>query len=126
MNLHILEPTLSVVKLPITIPIPSWALQSDFFSITRTDEELSIVCSADHVPLNHGHLQVEPNWRCIKIEGFLDFQLVGILASLTAPLAEHEISIFAISTYNTDYLLVKSDTLDKAQTVLENEGHIFI
>ena len=125
MKLKILDSTFSIVKLSPTETIPSWATTCDVFSITRTNEELSIVCPSECLPMNDELKEVENDWKCIKVEGVLDFGLTGILASLANPLAENRISIFAISTFNTDYLLIKSHSLEKARLVLENEGHSF-
>jgi hypothetical protein len=100
-------------------------LNCDIFSITRTGEELSVVCPSECLPINEQVKEVENDWKCIKVEGVLDFNLTGILSSLANPLAENKISIFAISTFNTDYLLVKSHSIEKAKVVLENEGHTF-
>jgi hypothetical protein len=125
MNLIILDTIFSVVKLPPTEEMPSWAGKGEFISITRTSEELSIVCPTSNVP-NSNLKDVETNWKCIKVEGVLDFGLTGILSSLANPLAENNISIFAISTFNTDYLLVKVHSIEKAKSVLENAGHTFI
>ncbi|WP_409271666.1 ACT domain-containing protein [Neobacillus sp. SCS-31] len=125
MKLKILDKTFSVVKYPPTDIIPSWALNSDVFSITRTDEELSIVSPSESLPMNEVFKDVENDWKCIKVEGVLDFSLTGILSSLANPLAENNISIFAISTFNTDYILVKSHSIEKARVVLESEGHTF-
>ncbi len=125
MKLKILDSTFSVVKFPPSEKMPMWALNSDVFSITRTDEELSIVCSSECLPISEPIKEVENDWKCIKVEGILDFNLTGILSSLAKPLAENKISIFAISTFNTDYLLVKSYSIEMARTVLENEGHSF-
>ncbi|MCM3672047.1 ACT domain-containing protein [Mesobacillus maritimus] len=125
MKLKILDSTYSVVKLPPTETIPLWALNADVFSITRTDEELSIVCPSECLAINEALKDVEKDWKCIRVEGVLDFSLTGILASLANPLAENKISIFAISTFNTDYLLIKNDSIERAKVVLESEGHIF-
>ncbi|MBH0359032.1 ACT domain-containing protein [Bacillus toyonensis] len=125
MNLTILDTTFSVIKLPKTEEIPSWASKGELFSITRTIEELSIVCASSNVPDNILK-DVEHDWKCIKVEGILDFGLTGILSSLANPLADNNISIFAISTFNTDYLLVKLHSIEKAKSVLENAGHTFI
>lgn len=125
MNLVLLDTIFSVVKLPTTEEIPFWADKGEFFSITRTNEELSIVCSASNVP-DRLLKDVEHDWKCIKVEGVLDFGLTGILSSLANPLAENNISIFAISTFNTDYLLIKMHAIEKAKSVLENAGHTFI
>jgi len=126
MKLKILDSTFSVVKLPPTETIPLWALNAEVFSITRTDEELSIVCPSECLEMNETLKDVENDWKCIKVEGVLDFSLTGILASLANPLAKYKISIFAISTFNTDYLLIKNHSIEKAKVVLENEGHLFI
>ena len=125
MRLKILDSTFSVVKFPPAETIPLWALNCDVFSITRTDEELSVVCPSECLPINEQMKEVENDWKCIKVEGVLDFSLTGILSSLANPLAENNISIFAISTFNTDYLLVKCQSIEKAIIVLENEGHSF-
>ncbi|WP_428912256.1 ACT domain-containing protein [Niallia sp. Krafla_26] len=125
MRLKMLDSTFCVVKISPTEAIPYWATKGDVFSISRTNEELSIVCPSECIPLNEELKDVEDDWKCIKVEGVLDFGLTGILASLANPLAEKKISIFAISTYNTDYLLVKNHSIEKAKLVLENEGHTF-
>ena len=100
--------------------VPDWVLESDFFSVTRTMDELSVVCHEALVPRG---VTSEPGWACLKVEGPLAFSLTGILAALTAPLAEAGISIFAVSTFDTDYLLVKAHDLDVAQAVLTQAGH---
>lgn len=123
MQLKILDSTFSILKFSPTESIPLWALRSDIFSITRTDDELSIVCPSECVSMYAEFKDVENDWRCMKVEGVLDFNLTGILSSLVNPLSENKISIFAISTFNTDYLLIKSHSIEKAKLVLENEGH---
>jgi len=125
MQLKMLDSTFSVVKLPSNEDIPLWALNSNIFTISRTDEELSIVCPSECLPTNEVFKDIENDWKCIKVEGVLDFSLTGILSSLANPLAENKISIFAISTFNTDYLLVKSHAIEKAKVILEREGHSF-
>ncbi|WP_043932624.1 ACT domain-containing protein [Bacillus sp. EB01] len=125
MKLKIIDSTFSVVKFPPAETIPLWALNCEVFSITRTDEELSVVCPSECLPSSDQLKEVENDWKCIKVEGVLDFSLTGILSSLATTLAENKISIFAISTFNTDYLLVKSQSIEKARIVLENNGHSF-
>lgn len=93
-----------------------------FLSITRTPDELSIVCAEDDAPEN---AMVEGGWRAMKVEGPLDFPLVGILVSISAPLAEAGVSIFAVSTFDTDYVLVKEENLERAVSALEGAGHVF-
>lgn len=132
MELSALKETYSVLKLPPESPIPAWACQKgELFSVSGTEEELSIVCPTSHIPtdsLEDDHLEMvtENNWKCIKVEGVLDFSLTGILSSLSSALAKHGISLFAVSTYNTDYLLVKESVLEQAIAVLQREGHQFI
>jgi hypothetical protein len=100
--------------------IPDWAKSGGFVSITRTDDELSIVCAEADVP---GDVKSDRGWRCFKVEGPLDLSLTGVLASLVSPLAEARINIFAISTYDTDYVLVKDHMVSKAAEVLTLSGH---
>src|SRR6476659_2514424 len=102
LTLSILPDTFAVCRLAPGTAIPSWATNGPFASITRTADELSIVCPESSVP---DGVQHESDWSCIKIEGPLDFALTGILVSVAAPLAHVGISIFAISTYDTDYLM---------------------
>ena len=104
-------------------PLPDWVFQSPFYSISRSVDELSVVCEEKFVPED---IKAENAWSLIKVEGPLDFSLTGILASLATPLAENDISLFAISTFDTDYLLVKREKLENAQKVLENSGFQFI
>lgn len=94
---------------------------ADFFFIGKTDEELSLVCKTEHTPPHT--LARDDGWRAFRIEGVLDFSLIGILSELTTVLAEQNIGIFAVSTFNTDYILVKEDKLERALTVLAAEGH---
>jgi hypothetical protein len=109
--------TFGICRLDKDAPIPEWA-HIGFSSITRTPDELSIVCKEEIVP---ERVICERGWHCLQVMGPLDFALTGILASLAAPLAEAGISIFAISTYDTDYFLVKE--LNRAIAVLSDAGH---
>jgi uncharacterized protein len=120
--LSLLPGTYAVCRLDSGSPVPDWALSGPFFSVTRTRGELSIVCEEGSVP--DGVLS-EPGWRCIKIEAALPFGLVGILVSTLQPLAEAGVGIFAMSTYDTDYILVKSGDLDGATAALTQAGHRF-
>ncbi|HEX9074790.1 MAG TPA: ACT domain-containing protein, partial [Anaerolineae bacterium] len=103
LTLSIVPGTFAICRLERAASIPEWA-HIGFFSTVRTPDELSIVCKEEIVP--EGVL-CEKGWYCLKVRGPLDFVLTGILASLAVPLAEAGISIFAISTYDTDYFLVK-------------------
>jgi hypothetical protein len=120
LTLTALEEIFGICRLPPEHPIPGWAQGGGFVSITRTDEELSIVCPEAAVP---DGVVCEKGWRCLRVEGPLDFALTGILASLVSPMARAGISVFAVSTHDTDYLLVRSKDLEEAKTLLRNEGH---
>jgi hypothetical protein len=120
LTLKALEAKYAVVKLARDLPIPEWATYGDFTSITRTSEELSVVCPQNNLP---EATDAERDWRVIKIEGVLDFSLTGILATFASILAKAGISIFAVSTFNTDYILVKEAALERALRVLEEEGY---
>jgi len=126
MQLKILDSAFSVVKLSPTDPIPSWATSGRLFSVTRTNDELSIVVPSECLPANEVLGNIENDFKCVKVwAGALDFSMTGVLASLAAPLAEAKISIFVIATYNTGYLFIKSHSIDKARAVLEKAGHTF-
>jgi len=100
--------------------VPAWASSGSFTSVTRTEEELSVVCAEDAVP---DRVKCEKGWRCLRIRGPLAFSETGVLSSLSAPLARAGISIFVVSTYDTDNVLVKEEHLGTAQAVLVSEGH---
>ena len=121
MDLRLLPDSLTVCRLPAHFPWPAPS-GTGFYCATRTGAELSIVCAADEVPVG-ADVVAEPNWRALEVVGPLDFSLVGVLASLTSPLAEASVSIFAISTYDTDYVLVRADALPRAIESLLAAGH---
>ena len=121
LTLSILPDTFSICRLDPNERIPNWADAHSFVSITRTADELSLVCLDKNAP---AEVNANRGWRCLKVEGPLDLSLTGILTSLAAPLAEAQIGIFAISTFDTDYLLVKEQALTEAIAVLEEAGHI--
>lgn len=123
LTMKLLKEKYGVCRLDKTDSIPNWAKDSDFFSITKTLDELSIVCSQQNIP---NDIKCEKDWRILKIEGPLDFSLIGILASISTILAQKEISIFAVSTYDTDYILVKDNDVDNAIEALVNEGYEII
>ncbi len=113
--LQLLKEKYGVCRLAETSSIPEWAKTSDFFSITKTYDELSIVCLEANIPED---IKCEKDWRILKVEGQLDFSLIGILSELSTILAQNKISIFAISTYDTDYILVKDKDVQNAVTAL--------
>ena len=96
-------------------------LSADFFFLGKTDEEISLVCRTEDVPENTSAR--DDGWRAFRIQGVLDFSLIGILSRLSAILAENGIGIFAVSTYNTDYILVKKENFDRAMRVLSDAGY---
>lgn len=95
-------------------------LSQEFCFVGKTDEELSVVCLTERVPGNV--TKREDGWKAFRIQGILDFSLIGILAKISAILAEHEIGIFVVSTFNTDYVLVKEDDYERALWALRAEG----
>ena len=117
MEIAVLPETLAVCRLPASDRIPSWALElhEGFVSITRTADELSIVCPQEAVPPD---TQVEEDWRALVVAGPIPFEATGVLSALANPLAEAGIPIFAISTYDTDYVLVREKNLERALHVL--------
>jgi len=92
-------------------------LMRDFVFLSKTDEEISLVCEAAYVPKDA--IAIEPGWKAFRVDGVLDFGLVGIIAEITKILANANISVFVVSTYNTDYVFVKSDDFDKAIKLLK-------
>ncbi|MCB0404725.1 MAG: ACT domain-containing protein [Bdellovibrionales bacterium] len=121
LTLEIIPDLFAICRLDAQSAIPNWAIKSPFFSVSKTADELSIVCEQKDVPPG---IKAERDWRCLKVAGPLDFSLTGILASLAAPLAEKGVSLFAISTFDTDYLLVKSNQLQRAAEALKKAGHV--
>jgi putative acetyltransferase len=119
-SLLLLDGTFGVCRLASDASIPTWATAGGFLSITRTTDELSVVCRQDAVPEG---ILCERGWRCWRVAGTIPFSVVGVLASLTAPLAEAGISVFAISTFDTDYLLVKEQDLMAALDALRRQGY---
>jgi hypothetical protein len=115
-----IEGRFAVCKLDKDAAIPAWATEDDFFSITRTGDELSVVCRQSVVP---EAVVCERGWRCLRVAGTIPFTQVGVLASLVTPLAGAGVSVFAFSTFDTDYLLVKESYLEKAVNALREHGH---
>jgi hypothetical protein len=119
LTLLVLDGTFAVCRLEPAATIPPWAGAGDLFSVTRTADELSVVCHQDAVPEG---ILCERGWRCLRVAGAIPFSAVGVLASLAAPLAEVGISVFALSTFDTDYLLVKGEDWKGAVAVLRQQG----
>ena len=110
----------AVAQLAETADAPEWAWGGPLTAVVRTEEELSIVCREADVPEG---VRAQRSWRCLKVQGPLDFSEIGILADLAGRLAEAEVSIFAVSTYNTDYLLLPASDLKRAVEALTAAGH---
>jgi uncharacterized protein len=119
----VLPERLAVCRVPRESEVPAWSLTGEFFSVVRTHDDLSIVCAESLVPQNDAGVAVERGWVALKLEGPFPFAMTGVLASFVQPLAEAEIPIFAVSTFDTDYVLVKSENLEPALRALGAAGH---
>ena len=119
-RLRVLARHLTIHRLPPTTNVPSIVLKNNFYSISRTTDELTIVCDST---LEIASERSESGWSAIQVAGPLDFSLTGILAGISSALAAAEIPIFAISTFDTDYILVRTDQLDPARQALEADGY---
>jgi uncharacterized protein len=125
-DLMLLKDTYTIYKFKSSSKTPGWIENSEFYSVTKTKDELSIVCKQMEVKLPSGGL-ADTNWRMIKIIGPLDLSLTGIIAEISGVLAESGVPLFTISTYHTDYFMVKDENLDKAILALKENGYqIFI
>ena len=118
MELKKLEHLLTVCKVETVADID---MSSEFYFIGKTDEEISLVCKTEDTPAHT--LERDDGWRGFRIQGVLDFSLIGILSRLSGILADNKIGIFAVSTYNTDYILVKDNDFEKALNVLSEAGY---
>jgi hypothetical protein len=117
-----LDGTFAVCRLAADAPVPDWAAGGPLVSATRTGDELSVVCREEAVPEG---VRCESGWQCLRVAGTLGLSLVGVLASLLDPLAEAGISVFVVSTFDTDYLLVKQADFPRAVDVLLRAGYTF-
>jgi hypothetical protein len=120
LKFRVISGSFAVCQLPAADPVPQWAMKGIFTSITRTTDELSIVCPMENVPEEH---KTEISWTCLKIEGPFAFSQIGILHAFIQPLVEESISIFAIATFDTDYVLIQKPFADQALQALQNAGH---
>ena len=111
----------AIVRLAPDAPTPAWATHGDFTSITRTSDELSVVCPAENVPKE---IPSGPRWICLKLEGPFPFSQTGILLSFIEPLSNNGVPIFAISTYDTDYVLTQQEFAERAIDALRASGHV--
>jgi uncharacterized protein len=120
LRLSVLAGRLAVCRLDAGSRVPAWATAAPFFCVAGTAEELSVVCAEERVPAG---TVCERGWRAMKVEGPLDFGLTGVLSSVAVPLAESEVGILAIATYDTDYVLLQESQLDIAARALRERGH---
>ncbi len=118
--LQLLAGDFAVCRRPQNEPVPSWAGSAVFSSVTRTADELSIICPARQVPAGP---KAERDWRLLKLIGPFDFGAVGVLASVTQPLADAGVSLLTVGTFDTDYVLVKKENLAATIGALESAGH---
>jgi hypothetical protein len=121
LEIEVLPLRLSVVRLDGHAQVPRWALDGELFSVTRTARELSVVAPTELVPSEVE--RAEHGWQALAVAGPLAFSLTGVLDSVAAPLARAGISLFAVSTYDTDYVLVKVETVEAAVRALRAAGH---
>lgn len=119
-RVSILAESFSICRLPAHAPIPSWAVASPFFSVTRTADELSVVCRSTTVPDGVVH---SDGWRALKVAGPIDFASIGVMLSIARPLADAGVSMMPIATYDTDYVLVRVADLTRAINALSEAGH---
>jgi hypothetical protein len=120
LELVLLKEHLAVCRLPAGADVPGWAVAGEFVSVTRTSDELSVVCGEAEVPEG---VQADRGWRALRVAGTLELSLVGVLASLANALAGAGVSLFAVSTFDTDYLLVRGHDLERATAALRADGH---
>lgn len=120
LSLSLLDDTFTIHRLQPNQEVPEQALNNSFFAITRTDEELSLVLP-DSVVIESDIS--DPGWACFKLEGPLDFGLVGVLAGISSALAQAGVSIFALSTFDTDYILLKRKQVRTAKEALTSAGY---
>ncbi|MFP4281653.1 MAG: ACT domain-containing protein [Opitutales bacterium] len=123
MKLHLLDFELAVLRLAPDADIPAFVWESPFYSLTRTPDELSLFLAAEVIPAG---IPATAGWRAFHVVGSLDLSMFGIISALTMPLAAKQISVFSISTHDTDYLIVPADRLEDAMDVLSRAGHQFV
>jgi hypothetical protein len=122
LTLSLLPHRYAIVRLAPDFTVPVWASVGEFFSITRTQDEISIVCAEKNIPVNERPPQL---WHAMKVHGPFKFDEIGILAGLAVPLAVARIGIFVVSTFDTDYLLVQAKDVRNAIATLQSAGHRF-
>lgn len=130
LDIKIGVPSIELKKLPYSFTICKLTdasdinFKSEFCFFSRTDQEISLVCKTVDTPQNI--INREDGWRGFRIEGILDFSLIGILSKISTILAENKIGIFVVSTYNTDYVFVKDNSYEKAMNILSDAGYTIV
>ncbi len=119
-SLYLLEDSFAICRLDRDAAVPDWAISGDFFSVTRTPDELSIVCSQAGIPAG---VECEVEWRCLKVESPFRFDLSGMITSIAAPLAQAGMDLFVVATHDSDYLMVKEPDLEQTIQMLSQGGH---
>lgn len=119
-SLYLFEASFAICRLDKDAAVPDWATSGDFFSVARTPDELSIVCSQTDVPAG---VECEVGWRCLKVESPFQFDLSGMITSIAAPLAGAGIDLFVVATQDSDYLMVEEPDLEQTILVLSQAGH---
>jgi hypothetical protein len=119
-KLYVLDDLYAVARCDPDAPMPPWASRGPFWSVTRSDSELSVVCREDDVP---AEASAERGWCALELAGPLDFSLTGVVSALVVPLADAEVPIFVLSTFETDYLLVREHDLQGSVEALTRAGH---
>jgi uncharacterized protein len=118
--IHELHERIAIVRMDPREKVPEWAWTGSLTAVVRTVDELSIVCDQKEVP---GHLRCEYDWVALKLEGPMSLSLTGVLASLLGPLSFGSIPVFVVSSFDTDYILVKADDVQRAREILKAQGH---
>lgn len=119
LRLRVLPNRLAICRLDADAPLPSWP-RGTFTSVTRTEEELSIICDEDSVPPG---VRASRNWQLLSVEGPIPFEATGVAAALISPLAAAGVSVFLLATFDTDYLLLQAEVFDRALSLLRDAGH---
>ena len=125
MKLKMLKGEYVVVKLPVDFQIPEQILKFDFYNLARTSDELSLVIRNDE-NFDYKKFEYEDNWSIFKFDSLLDFSLIGVLDGVIKPLSEKNISVFAFSTFDTDYVMFKTENKFKVISILENLEYKFV
>lgn len=122
MNLSLLPETFTICRLPAGTPPPGWAFGGSFSTVSRSADELSIVCPQEQVPAELPGATISGGWRCLRVAQAMDLATVGVMARLSGALAAAGVAIFAVATYDTDYLLVRAELLERAVAALAGAG----